>query len=364
MNLWQFPLMACALLLSTSPSTQAQTQNSFKPGQGWPDSNGVHINAHGGGILLYDNIYYWFGEHKIEGDAGNRAQVGVHCYSSSDLYNWKDEGIVLHVSDDANSEIVKDCIIERPKVIYNGTTGIFVMWFHLEFKGKGYNTARSGVAISDRATGPYQYLGSTRSNPRIWAENAPEPDNKNQPPPNTYVRDHANGQMSRDMALFVDDDGTAYHIYSSEDNRTLQIAQLTDDYTKHNGRYVRSLVNGSNEAPAIFKHNRKYYLITSGCTMWSPNAARSFVADNIMGEWKSLGNPCRGTDQQNKTTFESQGTYILPVSGKPGACIFMADRWQPKNPIDGSYIWLPIQWEGDKPVLKWLDEWSLDFFER
>lgn len=28
------------------------------------------------------------------------------------------------------------------------------------------------------------------------------------------------------MTLFVDDDGKAYHIYSSEDNLTLQIARI------------------------------------------------------------------------------------------------------------------------------------------
>ena len=43
-------------------------------------------------------------------------------------------------------------------------------------------------------------------------------------------RDLEGGQMSRDMTLYVDDDGIAYHIYSSEENLTLQIAQLTDDY--------------------------------------------------------------------------------------------------------------------------------------
>ena len=30
--------------------------------------------------------------------------------------------------------------------------------------------------------------------------------------------------MARDMTLFVDDDGTAFHIYASEDNGTLQIS--------------------------------------------------------------------------------------------------------------------------------------------
>ena len=67
-------------------------------GKFWPDDKGVHINAHGGGILRVGDTYYWFGEHKTEGSAGNLAQVGVHCYSSKDLYNWKDEGIALSVS--------------------------------------------------------------------------------------------------------------------------------------------------------------------------------------------------------------------------------------------------------------------------
>jgi hypothetical protein len=68
-----------------------ETPMSFKPGGMWPDDNGVHINAHGGGLLFRDGTYYWFGEHKIEGEAGNKAYVGVHCYSSTDLYAWRDE---------------------------------------------------------------------------------------------------------------------------------------------------------------------------------------------------------------------------------------------------------------------------------
>ena len=48
---------------------------SFKPGEVWPDDKGVHINAHGGGILRVGDTYYWFGEHKTEGSAGNLAHV-------------------------------------------------------------------------------------------------------------------------------------------------------------------------------------------------------------------------------------------------------------------------------------------------
>ena len=36
--------------------------------------------------------------------------------------------------------------------------------------------------------------------------------------------DLEDGQMSRDMTLFVDDDNKAYHIYSAEENLTLNIA--------------------------------------------------------------------------------------------------------------------------------------------
>ena len=46
-------------------------------------------------------------------------------------------------------------------------------------------------------------------------------------------RELEGGQMSRDMTLFVDDDGIAYHIYSSEDNLTLKIEELSEDYICH-----------------------------------------------------------------------------------------------------------------------------------
>src|SRR4051794_1675103 len=61
---------------------------SLRPGEIWPDASGVHINAHGGGVLFHDGVYYWFGEHKTAGEAGNRANVGVGVYTSRDLLHW------------------------------------------------------------------------------------------------------------------------------------------------------------------------------------------------------------------------------------------------------------------------------------
>mgnify|MGYP000276101493 CR=1 FL=1 len=62
------------------------------------DNNGKTINAHGGGIIYVDGIYYWYGEHKLPNKSEKeKADGGVHCYSSTDLYHWEDKGIVLSV---------------------------------------------------------------------------------------------------------------------------------------------------------------------------------------------------------------------------------------------------------------------------
>lgn len=370
-------LPALLALALGAPLLAAPTppQRIIRPGALWEDNNGNHINAHGGGFLRHGGKVWWFGEHKVPGDAGNYAHVGVHCYSSDehDLVNWKDEGIALRVSDDPASDIAKGCILERPKVIHNAKTGKFVMWFHLEPKGRGYSAARSGVAVADRPEGPYTFLRSGRVNPGKWPENIPADKRTLAGAPKAetlrgswfpegmdkaaiFYRDFAGGQMARDMTLFVDDDGKAYHLYASEDNGTLQIAELDDTYTAHTGRYVRAFEGRFMEAPAVFKKDGKYWFVGSGCTGWAPNAARSAVADHILGPWRELGNPARG-ENANKTHF-SQSTYILPHPAKPGAFIYCGDRWTPKNAIDGRYVWLPIEWENGKPILNWKDAWS------
>ncbi len=360
----------------TPPKMQPQTFNSFHPGELWPDTNGVPINAHGGGILHHNGVYYWFGEHKTEGDAGNIAQVGVHVYSSRDLYNWKDEGVALSVIEDDASEIAKGSIIERPKVVYNAKTGKFVMWFHLELKGQGYSAARAGMAVADNVTGPFTYVRSYRPNKGIWPIDiteelkvTPNPEPELSGPAvavsGRYLRrDFERGQMSRDMTIFMDDDQKAYLVTSAEENFTMHIHELTDDYQDFTGKWARLHPGGWNEAPTIFKRGAKYYSIMSGNSGWAPNRARSYSSDSIWGPWQSLGDPSRGTPEQTGITFESQSTHVLPVAGLKDAFIFMGDRWRPKNAIDGRYVWLPIEWEDEKPVIRWHDQWDLSFFTK
>ncbi|MCM3443648.1 FIMAH domain-containing protein [Metabacillus halosaccharovorans] len=369
-----------AFNITTPVSAEGNTYNSLNPGKEWRDTNGEIIQAHGGGIM-YDEkteTYYWYGEDKTN---GYLPATGVHAYSSKDLYNWKDEGVVMKAIEkredmDTDPYLIdvyknrsaaeKDVIfsdinsargvLERPKVIYNEKTDKYVLWLHVDGPYEGsdsnYAKAKAGVAISDSPTGPFEYLESNRLNKM----------------PEGYEYKVRNTGMSRDMNLFVDDDGTGYIIYSSEENYSLYISKLNEDYTAIAGEeygkdFIRAIYNGHREAPAMFKYDGKYYLITSGATGWDPNPARYHVADSVLGEWTDMGNPVLGDGAS--TTHGSQSTYVLPVDPENGKFIYMGDRWNSKDLKNSRYIWMPIEFgQEDEMVLNWYDEWSLDILDR
>ncbi|MFZ0280689.1 MAG: family 16 glycoside hydrolase [Bacteroidales bacterium] len=365
------------ILLGLALWSQDKPTQSVTPGEIWPDTDGNHINAHGGGILFHNGTYYWFGESRLLRTEKDRTKYGVACYSSKDLLKWKNEGLALKVINDTTSMLQPGCVIERPKVIFNKKTGKFIMWFHHELKGQGYRAALTGVAVSETITGPYRYIRSLRPNAGVWPVNLPEEfkssavDNSNLKNGSEewrkavreglfVKRDFEGGQMARDMTLFVDSDGKAYHIHSSEENMTLHFSELTDDYLDFTGRYYRVLPGGSNEAPALFFAKGKYFMFTSGTTGWKPNPGRISIADKLTGEWKPLGNPCRGTEDEIKVTFGSQSTFVLQAPGNEDRFIYMGDRWTPENLADSRHIWLPVEWENGSPVIRWYSSWNIN----
>jgi hypothetical protein len=331
-----FLSLAILLIASCAHSDKIGLDNRAE----WYDTDGNLINAHGGGMMYHEGTYYWYGECKGDSsyklpwvenwDCWRADAGGVSCYSSNDLMHWKFEGIVLpSVPNDTTSDLHPSQVIERPKVIYNDRTKQFVMWMHID--EPEYRKAHAGVAVSASPTGQFQYLGSFQPN----------------------------GQDSRDQTLFKDDDGRAYHICSSEWNKTMYISLLDEDYTKVSGVYTRNFENQSREAPALFKREGKYYLISSGCTGWDPNQAEYAVADSILGQWTTIGDPCIGEDAEN--TFHAQSTFVLPVAGEKGRYIALFDSWQKTDLIHSRYIWLPIVFEGEKPVIEWKEKWNIEW---
>jgi hypothetical protein len=94
--------------------------------------------------------------------------------------------------------------------------------------------------------------------------------------------------------------------------------------------------------------------------------ARAFFARNLTGPYQPLGNPTTGVNPHNglgpDKTFGGQISFVIPVAGKTNAYIAMFDVWKPESPINGLYVWLPLQFDAGKPVIPWHTEWSLSSF--
>jgi hypothetical protein len=244
----------------------------------------------------------------------------------------QNEGIVLAaVHDDPAHDLHPGRVAERPKVLYCAATRQYVMWLHVD--SPDYTQAAAGVAVSDRVTGPYRYLGSVRPN----------------------------GCDSRDLTVFQDDDGRAYLVHSSDWNSVLMVADLSEDYLRPTGRHTRHFDHGqkntSRESPAVFKHGGRYFIVTSGTTGWNPNAAEYAVADNMHGPWQVRGNPCVGPGAE--LTFRAQDTFVLPMPGGFRDEFILMDRWEPNNLRDSRYVWLPLRVRGQAVVIEWRDSWKL-----
>lgn len=314
-------LTAGALAAPAAPAQAAPV--TVTNGTQFTDTSGAVVHAHGGGVLKVGSYYYWFGENR---NANNTFRA-VSVYRSTDLRNWEFRNNVLTQSSAAELNVAN---IERPKVIYNASTGRYVMWMHKE-NGSNYSEARAAVASSATVDGAYTYHGSFRP-----------------------LGQH----MSRDITLY-NDGGAAYMISAADENYDLHIYRLTADYLN-----VASLVgnfwnDAHREAPAMFKRGSTYFLLTSAATGWNPNQAQYATASSISGPWSGW------TNVGNGTTFSSQPTYVLPIQGtSTTSYLYMGDRWAgawggPVN--DSQYVWLPITFPSNTSMsLSWSPSITID----
>ncbi|WP_406174710.1 RICIN domain-containing protein [Streptomyces sp. NBC_00996] len=315
--------LAAAGALATAGPAQAAPQ-TITNGTQFTDTSGAAVHAHGGGVIKVGSYYYWFGEHR---NADNTFQY-VDAYRSTDLKNWAFRNHVL--SQSSSSELVS-ANIERPKVMYNASTGKFVMWMHKE-NGTDYSEARAAVAVSNTVDGAYTYQGSFQ-------------------PLGQY--------MSRDITVFVDTDGTGYMASAARENYDLQIYKLTADYTGIDSLVANPWVGGHREAPALFKRGGVYFMLTSGATGWNPNQQQYATATNITGPWTAM------TNVGDSTAYGSQTAYVLPVQGSAGTSyLYMGDRWGNSfggTVNDSRYVWLPLTFPTTTTMsMSWYPEITVD----
>ncbi|KAJ1544243.1 hypothetical protein HK405_008787 [Cladochytrium tenue] len=288
------------LLAAIAPTVHAAAGN-ITEGTLFLDTSGSSIQAHGGGMIKVGSTYYWVGENRYD----DQTFKAVSAYASEDLVNWRSVGNILS---NASAAELNHCNIERPKIIYNAATSKYVLWMHWE-NGDNYTEARTAVATSSTVAGSYTYLSSFRPL----------------------------GYDSRDMTVFVDTDGTGYLISATNSNADLNIYTLTANYTAVDS-LVTTLWSGSyREAPALFKRDGVYFLLTSGATYWNPNQQKYGTASSVAGPWTALQNVGNSIAQGSQTAFV--------VAFSESAYLYMGDRWAPAwdGTVDSSpYVWLPL----------------------
>ena len=343
--------------------------HSIKPGQPWYDTEGKRIQAHGGSMLFWDDTFYWYGENK-EGVTDEKLlwHNGVRMYSSKDLYNWRDEGVVCATHpEDRESPLHPYSKMDRPHILYNDKTKKFVLWMKIMCEG-GLEQYMA-TATADKITGPYRIV-----NEKL----------------------HPGGMNSGDFDLVKREDGSACIVFERVHSDMIVI-DLTDDYLDTTLTYSVHLPRKCppyvREAPAVFHRNGKHYIITSGTTAKFPNASETVSYDDIHGEWEELGDPFVG--DVKRTSFDSQVSCVFKYPYADDLYIAMADRWLVDLPEDrpdiaaifaaifdpdakseladfplysltakntslADYVWLPVKFVDGVPKIEWLDEWTIE----
>lgn len=316
----------------------------IRSGVTWHDARGRVVNAHGGNVLFHEGVYYWYGEHKIEGlSEATHADGGVHCYASNDLVTWYDQGMMLALNRPQDEDLAHGCNSDRPKVVYNEKTKRFVLYFKLYLRGQGSDVGYVGVATSCSPVGPFRYSH------KFLGGNS------------------ANG--TGDFAMFKDEDGVLYHVAVQKPSKRLVYCAMTEDYMMPAGAYRPCVgVERATEAPAVVRHGGRYYLLGSASTGWAPNAARSYASESLAGPWKSLGNPLSGRNPHNglgpELSFGGQSNFIFMLPDSGGHCVAMFDINKPEHPYESLYVWLPMRFREGRFEIGWLDDWNLDLFEQ
>lgn len=350
-------------------------QNAVYPGQIWLDTKGERIQAHGGAVFYENGTYYWYGENKEFTNGQNGVWTwGIRAYSSTDLCNWKDLGLIIPpVLDDPDSCLYPARYIDRPHIIYCRKSGKYVCWIKLSG-----SEAAFVILEAECLLGPYTLV-----------EEFYRPD----------------GLEVGDFDLVCDEEADKAYLYFEANHDSIVCMQLSEDYRKAE-RKVSIQYQGlkppfTREAPALFEADGKKYMITSGMTGYIPNRSDCAVSEDWEKPFSSIGNP--HISDNSDASFNSQISKIFPVEGTKNLFIAMADRWVPEYLLDAKlsdvftravasryypeeyhvsaeeqkvfdespdleaantsiadYVWLPVRIVDEKAEIRWHDSWTIE----
>ena len=140
------------------------------------------------------------------------------------------------------------------------------------------------------------------------------------------------------------------------------------------------------------------YMFSSGMTGYIPNQSDCAAAQSWTEPFVPVGDPY--PSDNSLSSFNSQFTQIYRLPGEKEQYMALSDRWVPGYPMDrekeelfrrviashsdpdryscteeerrivmeapslesadtsvADYVWLPVRFEGKKPVIEWTDRW-------
>lgn len=364
-------------------------RTNIRPGEIWTDTAGKPIQAHAGGVIHVNGVFYWYGENKEFTTGKDKpGSWGIRLYRSTDLYNWDDAGLLIPPdTSGAKTALSPSVFPERPHILHNPKTGKFVCWI----KVRGLGPEHRIVLTADKITGPY-----------------------------AMVNDHLlpADMVAGDFDMVADPDTGRAYMYFEHDHKELVCIELTDDWCGVTDRFTRhfpSAAPDTKEGIACFRRRGKLYLTASGMTGYFPNPSTVVVARDYHGPFKDLGD--LHPSDRSRTSFNSQISCIFKHPRKKDLYIAMADRWFPNlselgeeafdngnisenlrsairkitskpplpptpaevkalqfftksggsalNGVNTSisrYVWLPIRFSGERPTVEWRDDWRIEEF--
>ena len=303
------------------------------------DTDGNAVDAHDGMIALFNGTYYLYGTAYNCGFTWQTTGTpfcGFKVYSSTDLVHWTDRGLLF---DPTGSVWQTRCNGStygcfRPHVIYDASTGMYVLWVNVYDNSVGYR-----VFTSSSPTGPF----TEQAVPTLAVNNTAP----------------AGGVNNGDETVFTDDNGTAYIVYTDwRSGGDLVVEQLNSSDLSGTGTYTR-LGQSSTEAPSLFKRNGVYYLTYSdpNCGYCSGTGTSYRTASSPLGPWSAstniTTNSCGG-----------QPSFVSAIPTTTGtAYLYASDLWDgAHNEALANYYWAPLSFGSDGSIspLSCQDSFSLD----
>jgi len=334
------------------------------------DTAGNVVDCHSGNIVKSGNTYFMYGERY-----GNYTGINdktwpqLHVYTSSDLVSWVHEGPML--IDAPNGTYF------TPFVVYNSKTNMFVAWFNAYPNGccsGSFGVAKSSNGINFAI---------------VTLTEVPK-----------YPLVDCN-------ALFVDDDGTAYVIYSSlQADHKVSIEKLTSDYLHTTLQNYGLFPDRYVEGPILFKRNGIYYASYGSCCCFcrAGSGVVVFRSKNIQGPWSRISTDrnCNTTseiicgkygdrDTSSNLIINAQGIGFSLIPTKEGMVyLWQSERWlsaphnnpecpdecrpptgpckEPSDYIkgDGYSYWYPLEFDENDDVQvfsSFVDSFTLDLLD-